>query len=427
MSGSPNGDPSHPSVVGEIREAVTELDTVDPVEPTTDLEQIGEKFANATVIGLGEPSHGTREVFQFKHRIFRYLVEKYDCRLFAIEANFSDALSINEYVTDGTDTAKERLISSNFHGPWKCKAVLDLIEWVRAFNKRNPDDQIRFHGFDMQHNSQTASMLASYLDTVDPKILAEVKDDLNEIESSDVEQSDEETLTIYADVCKRVSSTLAGRFAERKSEYIGQTSPHSFERARHQVRLLEQAGRMVDSAVSGEQWSEQLRIRDEAMAENVAWLLEYESEDTVAIWAHNAHIKRGAVAGGLFAEIPSMGENLTDTVDYLPLGFSIESGGVRSYSHETDQFERYHVPDPPEGSLPSTLGDTGIDIGYLDLTQFSEGPVEEYLASEPSRHSITGEARDGDPINYVESDPSIDFDGLVFVRESTPAVGLDET
>lgn len=429
MPNEPQGDGPPASVRTSIEDAIIELETVDPYAPLTDLDALGEQVDGATVVGLGEPSHGTKDVFRFKHRLFRYLVEEFDCRLFAIEANFSDALSLDEYVTGGPGTAEELLMASDFHGPWKCDAVLDLLEWIRSFNEDHPDDQIRFHGFDMQHNSQTASMLTSYLDTVDPDTPADVTEALDEIEATHLEQPDQDGMTAYADVCGRAAETLDERFAEHRSAYIEQTSQRAFDRARHQVRLLEQASRQFGATGEDAPPGENLRIRDEAMAENIAWLLEYESEEMAAVWAHNAHIKRGAVAGGMFADVASMGEALAtdDAVDYVPIGYSIARGEVRSFSPETEQFETYPVPEPPEGSLPGVLATTGADIGYLDLTQFpADSDVVAWFESEPPRYAILGVAQDDDPVAYVESNPLTDFEGLVFIGKSTASTGLEE-
>jgi erythromycin esterase len=428
MPNEPQGDGPPASVRAAIEDAITELETVDPHAPLTDLDAVDRQIEGATVVGLGEPSHGTKDVFRFKHRLFRYLVEEFDCRLFAIEANFSDALSLNEYVTGGPGTAEELLMESDFHGPWKCDAVLDLVEWIRSFNETYPNDQIRFHGFDMQHNSQTASMLTAYLDDVDPDALADVADSLAEIETTHLEQPDEDEMTAYANTCEHVASTLGARFTEQESAYVEQTSQRAFERARHQVRLIEQASQQFGATGEDDPPGENLRVRDEAMAENIAWLLEYESEEMVAVWAHNAHIKRGAVAGGLLADVASMGEALAtdDTVDYVPIGYSIAQGEVRSFSPETEQFETYPVPEPPEESLPGVLATTSADIGYLDMTKFpADSDVVEWFESEPPRYAIMGAAQDDDPVAYVESNPWTDFDGLVFIGESTAATGLD--
>lgn len=429
MSDDVSDGPPSESVRRALTDAVVDADTVDPFDPLSDLAVVGEVVADATVVGLGEPSHGTRDVFQLKHRLFRYLVTECGCRLFAIEANFSETLVLDAYVRDGDGTARDRLLDSAVHDVWHCESVLTLLEWIRSYNDQHPDDQIRVYGFDMQHNETTAEQLRAYLDAVDPDLLREIEDHLAAIEMPAFDERDVESLHAYADACDRVATALTPRFEESRQEYVDRSSPRAFERARHQVRLLAQAARQF-SAIDPEAESlDHVRIRDEAMAENVARLLAFEDADLAAVWAHNDHVKRGALASGQYGEMDSMGEHLAerDDIDYVPVGLSIGSGTVRSYSPDAERYRQYPVPEPPDGSLPATLTAIDVDVGYLDLTQVSpEDPLAEWFATEPERYSITGAATDGDPVSVVESDPHRDFDLLAFVRESSAAIGLTD-
>jgi erythromycin esterase len=427
MSDDVSDGPPAASIQRALADALVAAETVDPTDPLSDLATVGDRLANATVVGLGEPSHGTREVFRLKHRLFRYLVTECGCRLFAIEANFSEALALDAYVTDGEETARERLLDSAIHDVWHCESVCSLLEWIRSFNERHPDDQIRVHGFDMQHNETTADHLESYLDTVDPDLLAEVGEDLSALEMPAFEDRDAERLHAYADACNRVASALTPRFEASRAAYVARSSRRAFERARHQVRLLAQAARQFGAMDPEAESLDHVRIRDEAMAENVARLLAFEDADLAAVWAHNGHVKRGALASGQYGEMDSMGERLAerDGIDYVPVGLSIGSGTVRSYSPDAERYRQYPVPDPPDDSLPATLTATGVDAGYLDLTQVSrESRLGEWFATEPVRYSITGAATGGDPVATVESDPRRDFDLLAFVRDTSAATGL---
>lgn len=42
---------------------------------------------------MGEATHGTKEFFQLKHKIFRYLAEKHNFRIFAFEADMGEAMN----------------------------------------------------------------------------------------------------------------------------------------------------------------------------------------------------------------------------------------------------------------------------------------------------------------------------------------------
>ena len=50
------------------------------------------RLKDAKVVGLGEATHGTRDFFQMKHRIFRYLVEKSQHKVIGFEADLKSWL-----------------------------------------------------------------------------------------------------------------------------------------------------------------------------------------------------------------------------------------------------------------------------------------------------------------------------------------------
>jgi erythromycin esterase len=85
-------------VAVNLAEHVVALDGIDPGADLLDLRGLEDVFADRRVIGLNEATHGTREFFQFKHRLVRFLVKELGSRPFGIEANFSETLPLDTYV-----------------------------------------------------------------------------------------------------------------------------------------------------------------------------------------------------------------------------------------------------------------------------------------------------------------------------------------
>ena len=50
------------------------------------------------LIGLGEATHGTAEFFKAKGRIFKYLAEHHNFKIFAIEADVGESILINQAI-----------------------------------------------------------------------------------------------------------------------------------------------------------------------------------------------------------------------------------------------------------------------------------------------------------------------------------------
>jgi len=103
----------------ELSESAGSLDSVEPCDDITGLGSLDDSVANATVIGLGEASHGTREFIQFRHRLIRSLVEERGLRLIGLEANFAATLDITEYVVNGVGTAETALSQDAIHGTYR--------------------------------------------------------------------------------------------------------------------------------------------------------------------------------------------------------------------------------------------------------------------------------------------------------------------
>lgn len=146
----------HSNQVGaqpDIASRLVPLATVTPGGIFQDLAVIGLAIGNSKVVAMGEATHGTKEFFQMKHRVFRYLAENKGFRLFALEASMPDCLAMDRFVTKGEGDPKAALAKQGFW-TWNTQEVLDLFLWMREFNKkRAAKDQLRVFGFDMQSKS----------------------------------------------------------------------------------------------------------------------------------------------------------------------------------------------------------------------------------------------------------------------------------
>ena len=68
---------------------------------TTDLLPLKPIFQDKEVIAMGEATHGTKEFFELKSKMFRYLVEEHNVKVFGIEASYAGCLYVNDYVQEG--------------------------------------------------------------------------------------------------------------------------------------------------------------------------------------------------------------------------------------------------------------------------------------------------------------------------------------
>lgn len=133
-----------------LKRAAVPIATTDPETPVDDLVPLAPVVKDALIVGAGECTHGSREVFQLKHRLFRYLVERQGFTVFELEASMPRCLALDHYVLTGEGDPVEALKSQGFW-TWSTEEVLDLIKWMRTYNADPTHKQkLRVVGVDMQ-------------------------------------------------------------------------------------------------------------------------------------------------------------------------------------------------------------------------------------------------------------------------------------
>jgi erythromycin esterase len=356
--------PASDAVVSSLRENAIPLATVEAGQGIDDLKRVQDLVGSATIVALGEATHGTREFFQLKHRFLEFLVEEMGFRVFAIEANWPECRAINEYVLHGTGDPVKALDGIYFW-TWNTQEVAAMIEWMRRHNANRPDDdKVQFLGFDMQTTRVAAADVATYLTAFDDTLAAAFDSTLQAFQAADLSSRTPEQHRTSLD---SVASLLT-RFDGRRSAHEPRSSKEEWETVRQEIVLLEQATRMyMDNANSS-------NARDEAMAANVRWLLEQQPPGTRAVlWAHNGHIQRTESAGWT-----PMGAHLSDAFGsaYVSFGFAFDHGAFQAMNWTQGMGKpgglTEHVVGPaPDVSVENAFTRVGSPVFVLDLRKLA--------------------------------------------------------
>lgn len=391
----------------------TPLETVAPAEPLDDLAFLEDALADATIVGMGEATHGTREFFRFKHRLVRYMAEELGLRVFTIEAHFSETVDIDRYIRTGEGDAESAVAKLSFW-TWQVESVLEMVEWMREFNKgRDPDDKIRFYGVDMQSGVAPISELEPFFETVDEEFLDSLYDARGTFRSDTDEEIVEWGWEFVAE--------LRNRLQDNEDEFVAVTSRGEYEIALRHARVLEQFIEVQEAWLDNRDSPEAFNVRDSAMAENTRWVLEREEADNVALWMHNAHVSREAFEWPEGVTVPT-GSHLADWYgdDYYVVGMEFGHGFFRSTY--VRQLRKFSVDPAPEDTLPGILSNLELPYAYVDVEAASgDDEVSEWLAEPRRRHSIGAAFNPDqeDEYRFVEDSIVGRFDGLLFVDEST--------
>jgi erythromycin esterase len=390
------------------------LTSVLPGSGFADMAPLKDRLKDARVVAMGEATHGTREFFKFKHRMLEFLVNELGFTVFGIEANWPESLNVNDYVLHGTGSAADAVAGLGFVA-WQTQEVLELIRWMRRYNEDPAHSRkLKLYGFDMQSPALAESKVLGYIDRVDPRSGKFAQQTFAILGRSGENPAYTEG---PGEAKQRVADNLATilrLFDERKQEYIAKSSPAEWAEARQHVTIIQQADVKMKSPGEAGHY-----FRDQAMAENVKWVLDREPAGTrMMLWAHNDHVAGYAPSGR------PMGAHLRDIFGTRAAlcGFVFNSGGFRALNATTGVSETFEVGPAPQGSLDATLAAVGMPIFATDLRDLTEGrTVAWFRGSHVSRQIGARYSESTASIYLKQIRAAKAFDLLVFVGTTTPS------
>jgi len=380
-----------------LRNNVHPLLTFDPnIKSNEDLEILDSLIGDAHVVGLGEVTHGSSEIFQMKHRIIKFLTEKKDFGIFSIEANMPEAYKLNEYIIDGKGNPKEFIKGMHFW-TWRTKEVLNMVEWMRLHNEAK--QKIQFTGFDMQYYYWSIMELEKAF-----KENLKILNDLNAINQLLGKTSQQHLGSRMGAISQEDKDTVVAKLKHVK-EAIG-----SMEITKDSMAWLNQNSRIIEQYMD-----KTVFTRDKYMAENVMWIKSQSKEPKIALWAHNAHIQR---------TMNSMGNVLSDSIakNYVSIGFAFARGEYTATGSKG--LTSYLAQEPYNGTFEKFFESIDTPIFIIDLrTVKAEKPIHAKWLLEKLDFRQVGAMKTTS--EFYETNLKEDYDLIIFINNSSPSKILD--
>jgi erythromycin esterase len=132
---------SHPDQAGQVVRWIERH-----ARPLTDLGAQRALVGEATVVALGLPTHGARELTTIAQELLELMVDHMGFRALAMEENQTASSRIDDHLLTGSGDLQS--LVGDLHAHHRTQEVLDILGWMRARNQAQPSDPVHFVGLD---------------------------------------------------------------------------------------------------------------------------------------------------------------------------------------------------------------------------------------------------------------------------------------
>lgn len=384
------------------------------------LAPIVHAMRDARVIGLGEPTHGSAEVFRLKHRMIRRLIEEGRVRHVVLEASVGEGADFDDYVAGRRDDLNT-LLSGLPLWMFQANEFAELLRWLRSYNA-TATQPVRVYGMEAQYADRSVRHALAYLRSFDEPLATRLLTAFGAQRVASATASAPEFAHLYGTLPDSVLAAyqslflgLRAAFDSRRDELVARSSARAFADARRHVSAI---GQFTSLALL-ENPSARAQLRDYIMAVNVSGIVANgNTDDRVVVWAHNEHIWKREGNGGYDV----LGRQLARWYGpaYYAVGFDFGSGSYRAPGADTWVHE---VGLPESGSFTAALARFGtpdlfLDIrGALGTTEGTDALRGDFTVRETAGGQVP--MRNG--VRVIDQSLSLAdrFDGLLFVSRST--------
>lgn len=362
------------------------------LEKSTDLNCLFELIEkdNGKYVLLGEASHGTSEFYNWRSKISKRLIREKGFSFIAVEGDWPDCYNVNRYVKgmpDSGGSAYDVLYSFNRWPTWMWanKEIIELIEWLRKYNEKLPEDQkIGFYGLDVYSLWESMESVIKYLQRVDPQAIRTAIEAYHCFEPYGKSVEDYARATAFVpesceDEVIDMLIELRSKSNQYKSDGVGRRE--EYLNAEQNAIVAKNAELYYRKMIQGgtSTWN----IRDSHMMDTLKRLMEFYGKDNddakSIVWAHNTHIgdaRQTDMADNNMINIGQLVLEHASEKNVVLVGFGTYKGSVIAAREWGEKMERMYVPSAVEGSWDSLLHEQSN--GSNSLLVFKEQDSKKY-------------------------------------------------
>jgi erythromycin esterase len=398
----------------------------------------------ASLIGLGQPTHGTHEFMAFDQALIEFAVTKLRYRTVSIEAPWTAAQALDDYV-NGSSTKVLDAVSAIGEWPWSTHEMADLLDWLRTFNTGRPSGgSVHITTFDPQYLSATIyDDVQQYFMRHDPADATAVQRWLDPLVPTLTPISEWEGTYLAKPRSQRDAAATAaadayGLAATNRDRLVASSGAAQYATVLQELQVIVQHARLMSEQSEGNSTSSSTGSaafngdRDNDMAGNLTWTRDHlASPGGVIVLAHNAHVEvnvheRQTMYDPHGSGFQSMGWHLRAALgnEYLAIGGSFASGrfnAIGSTGGVTRPLQPYDAGAVDPSSANATFATVQQPAYLVDLRHSPDASVSAWLRS-PQRMRFVGGLYDSTkPQDFYETVAlSAAYDIVLHLQNSTP-------
>ena len=257
---------------------------------------------DASLVLIGEATHGTHEFYRIRADLTRALIERRGFACVAAEADWPDAYRANRWVRAlGEDQTAEDALADFTRFPrwmWRNREVVRFLRWLRASNADRPANaRVGFYGLDLYSLHRSMACVVEYLDKVDPTAAARARRAYAcfEMFGEDAQSYGYAASLDLERSCEHEVIEQLVALRHRAAEYAmrdGHIAADEFFVAEQNARVVRDAEAYYRAMFRGgaESWN----LRDRHMMDTLEALLDHLERSgqprRAVVWAHNSHL-----------------------------------------------------------------------------------------------------------------------------------------
>lgn len=386
-----------------------------PEAPLDELEAVSELIGDARVVALGESSHHISEFYQIRHRLLRFLVEHHKFTVLALEAPFTEAEVVSDWVLGGPGEVESVASNGIAMSLGEAPEMHETLRWLRARNT-SEEQVVRCLGIDLPGSIGSPlpalERVAPYLREHDPAAGPAVERAIELVGRyhhhiatvalgayATLPEHDRDALTsALSEVAARTERTTTHQGA------IGSAKEHA--EIIHHLRGARLVDHVHRSFLSDDMGTAST-FRDLYMAESIVRILDENPAAKVVLAAHNWHIKKAPERGDNDQLLYPAGYHLAATLgdDYRSIGLTARGGRTTITNSAALEgsgafpFQESHQPKPEPDCVESAFaGDAPWTLANLrkaesevnDPEHFRRMRMADYFLEQPAFESFDG-------------------------------------